>query len=131
MAYADYEFYKNTYLGDAIQESEFEKLSVRASSFLDYYTMGKAKDNADLLELKMACCAIAERYIVIERSIGSGSEKQSETVGSYSVTYRSNAETAASVKAEMAGIAREYLAGTGLLYRGGCRHVCSAHCNGL
>lgn len=33
MAYADYQYYKNTYLGTAIQETDFPRLALRASSF--------------------------------------------------------------------------------------------------
>nr|DAO55497.1 MAG TPA: YqbG [Caudoviricetes sp.] len=32
MAYADYQYYKNTYLGTAIQEADFPRLALRASS---------------------------------------------------------------------------------------------------
>lgn len=42
MAYADYRYYITTYLGTAIQEADFPRLSLRASSFLDYYTQGRA-----------------------------------------------------------------------------------------
>ena len=60
MAYADYEYYTTTYLGTAIKEDDFPRLSLRASSFLDYYTQGQAAQNPDLDALKMACCAVAE-----------------------------------------------------------------------
>lgn len=33
MAYADYEYYKDIYLGTAISEQDFPRLSLRASSF--------------------------------------------------------------------------------------------------
>ena len=54
MAYADYRYYITTYLGTAIQEADFPRLSLRASSFLDYYTQGRAARNAGLDALKMA-----------------------------------------------------------------------------
>lgn len=125
--YADYSFYKDDYFGNAISETEFNRLSARASAFLDYYTRGKAKNNADLTALKMACCAIAEQYKQAEEmqaSAGnSGSGIKSESVGSYSVTYQTAAEavsSAESVKNTAAAIAQQYLADTGLLYRGRC-----------
>ena len=141
MAYADYDFYKITYLGTAIQEADFPRLSLRASAFLDYYTQGRAALNAGLDALKMACCAVAEQYQYIDTaqalaqkslsaSLESGEtgELQSQTVGSWSKTYRSGGDSAQqalssvqTAKASLSSIAQQYLAGTGLLYRGrGC-----------
>lgn len=125
--YADYSFYENDYFGDVIPEDEFDRFSTRASAFLDYYTRGKAKFNADLWSVKMACCAIAEQYKQSDDmriSKGqSGSGVKSESVGSYSVTYQSATEkiNAAEMVTNMsAAIAQKYLADTGLLYRGRC-----------
>lgn len=138
MAYADYRYYITTYLGTAIQEADFPRLSLRASSFLDYYTQGRATRNAGMDALKMACCAVAEQYQTIETaralaqkslaaSLSSdGGELQSQTVGDWSKTYRSAGDSAAqamasasSAQASLAAAANQYLMGTGLLYRGG------------
>ena len=105
MAYADYEYYKDTYLGTAIKEADFPRLALRASSFLDYYTQGRAAQNVDLDALKMACCAVAEQYQYVDTaqslaqksltaSLETDGELQSQTVGSWSKTYRSGGETA-------------------------------------
>lgn len=115
MVYADYSFYKNYFLGSAISESDFPRLALRASQFLDYYTLGKSINNPALENLKMACCAVAEAYQVIEKT-GEKSGIASESVGSYSVSYTTNS----AAKSELANVARQYLAMTGLLYRGGC-----------
>ena len=139
MAYADYEYYTTTYLGTAITEADFPRLSLRASSFLDYYTQGRAAQNSELDALKMACCAIAEQYQSIDAaqalaqkalsaSMGSSGELQSQSVGSWSKTYRSGGDSAQqalasaqAARASLAAIAQQYLATTGLLYRGrGC-----------
>lgn len=139
MAYADYEYYTTTYLGTAIQEADFPRLSLRASSFLDYYTQGRAAQNSDLDALKMACCAIAEQYQYIDTaqalaqksltaSLESDGELQSQTVGGWSKTYRSGGDSAQqalssvqTAQASLGAIAQQYLSGTGLLYRGrGC-----------
>lgn len=139
MAYADYEYYTTTYLGTAISEADFPRMALRASSFLDYYTQGRAAQNADLDALKMACCAVAEQYQYIDiaqalaqKSLTSSLESsesgelQSQTVGSWSKTYRSGGESAAqaataaaSARSLLSAAAAQYLAGTGLLYRGG------------
>lgn len=142
MSYADYEYYKDTYLGNAISESDFPRLSLRASSFLDYYTQGRAAKNADLDALKMACCAVAEQYQAIDaaqalanKSLSgaisdSSGELQSQTVGSWSKSYRSGGESAAqaataaaSARSLLSAAAAQYLSGTGLLYRGGGCYV--------
>ena len=142
MAYADYEYYTTTYLGSAIKEEDFLRLAMRASSFLDYYTQGRAAQNVDMDALKMACCAIADQYQYIDTaqalaqksltaSLESDGELQSQTVGSWSKTYRSGGDSAQqalssvqTAKASLSSIAQQYLAGTGLLYRGrGCFNV--------
>ena len=141
MIYADYGFYTEHYLGTALSEEDFPRLALRASRFLDYYTQGRANKNANMEALKMACCALAEQYQAIDQAEelvrkslvagaqSTGAELQSESVGSWSRAYRSGGdsakaaqEAAGSVRDELSGIARRYLAGTGLLYRGGrCR----------
>lgn len=139
MAYADYEYYTTTYLGTAIKEDDFQRLSLRASSFLDYYTQGRAAQNPELDALKMACCAVAEQYQYIDTaqalaqkslsaSLESDGELQSQTVGSWSKTYRSGGDSAQqalssvhTAQAALGSVVQQYLAGTGLLYRGrGC-----------
>lgn len=151
MAYADYEYYTDTYLGTAIQETDFPRLSLRASSFLDYYTQGRAAQNSELNALKMACCAVAEQYQAIDAaqalaqkalsaSLDSGGELQSQSVGSWSKTYRSGGDSAQqalssaqAAQASLAAIAQQYLGATGLLYRGrgcGCGYVPPC-CDGL
>ena len=138
MAYADYQYYKNTYLGTAIQETDFPRLALRASSFLDYYTQGRAAKNPDMEALKMACCALAEQFQTVDAahkmaqkalsSSQGGAEPQSQSVGSWSKTYRSAGDSAkqATEAAQLAQgtlfvVAQKYLAHTGLLYRGrGC-----------
>lgn len=137
MVYADYEFYANEYYGQAIDVLDFPRLAIRASSFLDYYTQGRAEKHSDLDAVKMACCALAEQYQIIDqarvlanKSLAAGAasdsgEVQSETVGSWSKSYRSGGDSAgaaesvaANAQASLAAVARQYLSGTGLLYRG-------------
>ena len=138
MAYADYIFYTTEYLGTTLTEEEFPQLAARASDFIDYYTGGKAAGaltEKQATAVKKACCAIAESYRVIlmaRASAGSESgELASESVGSYSRSYRSGTETAAFAEQGLANICGRYLAFTGLLYRGGVCCVHSAHCDSL
>ena len=138
MAYADYTYYHGTYMG-AVSEEDFQRLAVRASSFLDYYTRNKAKEYVGLQELQMACCALVDKYKVIEAAndlaannlaaalSADGNELNSETVGGYSRTFASGGDSALSALNTSAGArkllaetAAQYLVNTGLLYRGGC-----------
>lgn len=138
MAYADYSYYVDNFFGEALEEADFPKYAAKASAFLDYYTRGKAKANADTEAVKTACCALAEQYQIIDlankaavKGMDSGYEKASETVGSYSVSYRGGGEIATAsmqakqaANAELVNLARFYLADTGLLYRGCvCTHL--------
>ena len=137
MVYADFAYYTAVYLGDSISQEDFPRLSMRASSFLDYYTQGRAAGNAGLDALKMACCALAEQYQCIDAAralaqqvlsaaqAGEEGLLQSQTVGSWSKTYRSSGESAQqalsaaqATQAALCAAAQQYLAGTGLLYRG-------------
>lgn len=132
--YASYAFYEDEYFGSALTEQEFARASKRASAFIDYYTLGKAKSYPDTDNaVAMCCCALAEQYQIIENAKAqsmSGGEVKSQTVGAWSKTYASGTETAEAARKVLADIAMEYLAATGLLYRGGCRCVPSC-CHGL
>lgn len=141
MIYADYDYYVNSYFGNSIQESGFPRLALRGSQYIDYITQERAAVRADLEAVKMCCCALAEQYQTIEtaqalaqKSLSAGAEDgaevQSETVGSWSRSYRSGGDSAQSAaqaaeagRSALLDTARRYLANTGLLYRGGrfCR----------
>ena len=143
MAYADYEFYAVAFLGTAIAEADFPRLASRASDYLDYITLGKASSTE---AVQKACCALAEQYQRIElaqelarktlsaavENAESG-ELQSQSVGGWSKSYRSGGDSAASAASvveeetkRLYTVAKQYLAHTGLLYRGGgrkCSHI--------
>lgn len=136
MIYADYGYYTDTYMGSAIAEADYPRMAARAGRYLDYITQGRAERNADLEAIKMCACALAENYQSIEaaeklslRSLQAGTadtaEVQSETVGSWSRSYRSGGDSAQSAsnaaqtaRSSMLDTARMYLSNTGLLYRG-------------
>lgn len=141
MIYADYDFYMNAYFGRTVPAEDFPRLALRGSQYIDYITQGRAEANAGMEAVKMCCCALAEQYQRIDTAAqlaqksltagaSDGAEVQSETVGSWSRSYRSGGDSARSAaqteeagKAALLDIARQYLARTGLLYRGGrcCR----------
>ena len=138
MIYADYEYYCGTYMG-TVDADSFCRLATRASSFLDYYTQNRVKNFAELDAVKMCCCALVDKYPLIEAAqqlaatkltnAATGDDVKSETVGGYSRTLASGGESAAAALSATDGARKllaetcmEYLAHTGLLYRGGgCR----------
>jgi len=137
MTYADYDYYRNEYFGQTIGEADFPRLALHASQYIDYITQSRARDSME--PVKMCCCALAEQYQAIETAqalahkslaagAGDGAEVQSETVGSWSRSYRSGGDSAQSAvqaaeaaRSVLLDTARRYLTNTGLLYRGGRR----------
>ena len=118
MAYSDYTFYTGTYKGAAISQTDFDRLALRASEFIDQFTHDRAApvvlagtDTATITAVKKATCAVAERIQIIETG---GGAIASEHSGSYSVNYLSTLnEDARCIKA-----AKRYLRATFLAYQG-------------
>lgn len=112
MAYASYDYYISNFYGKAISSiDEFNRLAERASEYIDAMTMYRAKTYDDSNnELKKACCAIAEFFITEESNQG----KNSESVGSWSVSYVSQKE----LNTQKVTLLKHYLIPTGLLYTG-------------
>lgn len=133
MIYADMDFYQLEYFGQKIEQQNFDRLAMRASTYIDHMTMGRAERAADLAAVKMCCCALAEQFARIEaceaQSSG-GKELKSQTVGAWSQTYKSGMELELEARKRLPGIVYEYLGHTGLLYRG-VRNGVSACCDDL
>ena len=113
MAYADYEYYKRTYLGRAVQEEDFPRLALRASEYLDKVTFGRARDHAGEEPVRLACCAVAEELFRQEEF--GGREVASESNAGRSVSFAGDERSGAR---RLCSAARSYLGNTGLLYRG-------------
>ena len=65
MAYADYEFYKTSFFGNVVPESDFNRFSERASVFIDLLTFDRLTDGLPVDErqqkrIKKAVCAAAD-----------------------------------------------------------------------
>lgn len=133
MGYTTFEFYKNRYYGDSIEESLFPKWNDEASEKLDALTYGNITE-ASLQEydekIQKATCAIADLMYQIETAIATANAKDSTNVKSYSsggesITYGSTETLVTKVLSDpvaqkrlLQGKAAEYLTGTGLLYAG-------------
>lgn len=118
MAYADYNYYVNDFRGNSIPQDKFDYLAERSSDFMDAITFDRLK-NSDYSEykdkVKKCCCALTEVISDYEKT-RNNSEKASETIGSYSVTYKSVSD--ADYKMNLKNTACQYLIHTGLMYRG-------------
>lgn len=93
MAYCDYTFYKDVFLGDAIEADVFPRLAERASEYVFGVTKGLSDQvSGPALEaVKKAVCAVAE-VVQDENRMNAGGfsgkgAKTSETVGGHSVSY--------------------------------------------
>lgn len=71
MAYVDYEFYQKSFLGNVVPESDFMRMSERASDFIDSLTFdrladGLPSDDRQQKRIKKAVCSLAELMYQIE-----------------------------------------------------------------
>lgn len=71
MAYADYDFYKTSYFGSVVPETDFSRLAERASDFVDTMTFdrlvdGLPTDTRAQKRIKKAVCSLAELMYQIE-----------------------------------------------------------------
>lgn len=102
--YADYDFYLNTYFGNAISEEDFQRLSTRASDYIRSATKGLSDsvEGWQLEAVKKASCAVADTLLDEEiMNAGAFSGEQavsSETVGSWSRSYGSASFSAAAAE---------------------------------
>lgn len=92
---ADYEFYKST--GGGLSEEEFSRIAAKASAYIDKMTFGKASENAGDERVKRCCCDLCDTLSAISASKSGGLIKQSESVGSWSVTYANSENTTSEI----------------------------------
>ena len=71
MAYADFNFYANTFYGDTLTGDNADKWLARAGDFVDAITFRRTEnafpeDEADAIKVRKAVCAIAEAQYLID-----------------------------------------------------------------
>lgn len=127
--YADYEYYKDVFLGGKeaqISASDFGYYESQAENKINMYTYDRLKKADEIPEAVKSCvCAIAERINTHEKDVKNNGIA-SEKVGDYSVSYVSQSVLKEQLKTDIQEIITEYLFSTGLLSRvpsGRCRHV--------
>lgn len=128
-----YEFYVNTYYGDAIGESAFPKWLSRATDKLMDLTYGNIIDDTYAeyeSEIQKATCALMDLMYQIETATRTAMAKdetnvKSRSSGGESITYGDTDTLITKVLSDKAAQNRlmydtvaEYLSGTGLLYAG-------------
>lgn len=120
--YADYTFYVSEYRGNLTDE-EFDKSVIPASAHVRRITFGRADDNMEMEEVKLATCAVCDLIANDEkvRSEHLGRVVTSENTDGYSVSYESggNGGTADELLGgKIFDTLELYLMPTGLLYMG-------------
>lgn len=111
MNLTNYNFYTDKYYGTSVPNSAlFQRLSIRASYFINSITSNRIENNlAD--DIQFATCAVIDVMYKIEQD---GGVKSSESTGNHSVVYKGKTtEEKMCYKA-----AKVYLSHTGLLYKG-------------
>lgn len=113
--FIDYDYYKNNYGGTLVSSTNFIRLSLQASYFINKITFGRAEKSENYLdEIKLATCSVIDEIYKIEND---GGVKVAETVGKHSVTFSNSSKDVTEEKIYYKA-ASIYLANTGLLYRG-------------
>lgn len=117
--YVTYDYYKNTFGGSAISETEFNSLEREARKRLDGFTFNRIKNDNTLItdDVKECLCVMMEKKQAIDNQTETGT-KASETVGNYSVTYVNPTDANTTLSSKLYEVAKLYLWETGLLYRG-------------
>lgn len=133
MELTTYEFYKNTYYGETIEESAFPKWLSRATDKLHYLTYGNITEEAYAeysKQIQKATCALMDVMFQIDAATKQATAKdetnvKSKSSGSESITFGDKDTAVTKVLADKSAQNRlmqdtiaEYLADTGLMYAG-------------
>ena len=121
MAYADYSFYTDEYIGNAVTEAEWPLYSARASQLVDiltrYQVQKQGLDSFPAFVQAQVKLADYFAYMGIDLAT-TGRAGTGFTVGNVSVSYdRGNAQSAYSAGVSVAPAALGFLEQTGLLSR--------------
>lgn len=125
-AFIDLAYYTGTFKGVAIPTDSFYRYAERASAAVEFQTFERAgiiidadTDTATIDKIQMATCAAAEAlYHADQQASGAAGTVSSERVGDHSVTYAVSQDASFTTSAKVSSAMREYLAFTGLMFRG-------------
>jgi len=118
----DYDYYIRHYPKSSVTISEFTVLNKRAQREIENAVTGTIDTTDD--NVKMCACELIN---YLAKTDETATEKSgiiaSESVGDYSVSYRSETERRNAAKAEKVDIIRFWLGKSGIAYRGVSRRV--------
>lgn len=114
--YADESYYYDTYKGSVIGTGSFNSYARKATQEIKKYTFNRIDDSSIPDDVKMCCCELAEAIYKADKSRHSG--KTSEKTGEATVSYESDANIDTKLENDTRKIIYNWLAMTGLLYRG-------------
>lgn len=123
-SYVEFAYYSNGFGGSAIPESDFDAAAKKASAFVRYYTDNRIEEPDD--DVRDATCAVAENIytadlLAVKKKEAAEKGIHREDNDGYSVTLLTPGELNSGIAAaekKNSAIVRQYLAHTGLLYRG-------------
>lgn len=128
-----YEFYRDTYYGETIEETAFSKWLSRAEDKLMQLTYGNITESAmeaHGVKIQKATCALVDLLYELDAAMKMANSKEAGNIksmssGGESVTYGETATLVTKAMADKTAQKRlmydtiaEYLSGTGLLYAG-------------
>jgi len=114
--YADYTYYIDTYKGAVLDTASFDLYALKATQKIKLYTLDRINVDNISEEVKMCCCELAELMYKHDREDSNGIT--SEKVGEHSVSYVSPEAKEKLLNLSVKSIIYNWLAMTGLLYRG-------------
>lgn len=119
MSYATYEYYIKEYLQDrqaVIDAASYPFYAQKATQLIKLHTFNRIKEDNIPDEAKMCCCELAEEMYKHEKE--NAGNIVSEKVGEYSVSYVDKEKAESVSRGKYVSIIYNWLATTGLLYRG-------------
>jgi hypothetical protein len=114
--YADYTYYIGTYKGAVIDTAYFDLYARKATQEIKKFTLNQISDASIPDDVKMCCCEVAEAIHKADQEDTKGIA--SEKVGEYSVSFVSPEAKEKLLSISVRSIIYNWLAMTGLLYRG-------------
>lgn len=133
MGYTTYDFYKEKFYGDSIEESLFPKWEDKAAMKLNQLTYGNINEDTKEKfdeQIQKATCALADLLCQIDFKTNHASDEKGGNIksmssGGRSISFGSNETLIDKVLGDKVAQNRlcrdvvcEYLSGTGLLYAG-------------
>lgn len=122
--YADFKYYKDTYKGAVLDAASFDLYSRKSTLLIRQQTFNRVSESDIPDDVSMCCCELAEylsKKDAAEQDTEAGIKGMTaETTGGHSVSYESSEAREQANNKAVSTIIYNWLAFTGLLYRGCC-----------